>query len=143
MPKKSPLDWSPKGATPGDPVWPEFVDAYLQAALWASMDDGGRPLDAQYTVDDFSKEAIDKSIKESNDFILSNRKDLESVGDESWIAAVGVTRHGHDFWLTRNGHGAGFWDRGYGAIGKRLTDAAHAYGEASVYAGDDGKLHIG
>lgn len=29
---------------------------------------------------------------------------------------------GHDLWLTRNGHGVGFWDRGMGRVGKRLTD---------------------
>lgn len=28
----------------------------------------------------------------------------------------------HDYWLTRNGHGAGFWDRGLGDAGQRLTD---------------------
>jgi hypothetical protein len=134
MRKKNPLDWSPRGEIPGDPIWPKFVDAYLEAALWASMDDDGRPLDEKYRVRDFAQKAIDKSIDESNDFILVNRKDLESVGNES--------QHGHDFWLTRNRHGAGFWDRGYGAVGKRLTDAAQAYGEAYVYAGNDGKLHI-
>ena len=37
-------------------------------------------------------------------------------------------RAGHDFWLTRSGHGAGFWDRGLGALGDRLSDAARAYG---------------
>lgn len=134
MPKKSPLDWSPRGEFPGTPLWPTFVDAYLEAAIWASTGEDGRPLDQNYTVDDFSQEAVDKAIEESNDFIRANRKDLESVGDEG--------RHGQDFWLTRNGHGAGFWDRGYGTAGKRLTDAAHVYGEANVDVGDDGVLYI-
>lgn len=40
-----------------------------------------------------------------------------------------------DFWLTRNGHGAGFWDRGAGSVGKRLTDAAKSYGERYVFDG--------
>lgn len=39
---------------------------------------------------------------------------------------------GHDFFLTRNGHGAGFWDRymaGDGErLGRELTDIAKAYG---------------
>lgn len=35
---------------------------------------------------------------------------------------------GHDFWLTRAGHGAGFWDRGLGELGDRLSAAATAYG---------------
>lgn len=40
-------------------------------------------------------------------------------------------RHGQDFYLTRNGHGAGFWDRGYGEIGRQLTEAAKIYGSTS------------
>lgn len=36
--------------------------------------------------------------------------------------------HGADFYLTRNGHGTGFWDRGYGDIGTQLTEAAKVYG---------------
>lgn len=39
---------------------------------------------------------------------------------------------GHDFWLTRNRHGAGFWDRGLGALGERLTHIAHSMGEVWV-----------
>lgn len=35
---------------------------------------------------------------------------------------------GHDFILTRNGHGAGFWDRGLGEIGDRLTEWAKTFG---------------
>lgn len=45
-------------------------------------------------------------------------------------------------------HGAGFWDRYYvnksptGAkLGRKLTDAAHAYGEQGLYIGDDGKVY--
>ena len=49
---------------------------------------------------------------------------------------------GHDFWLTRNGHGAGFWDRGLGEAGKKLTDAAHAFGECNLYLGDDDVIHL-
>ena len=41
------------------------------------------------------------------------------------------SQNGHDFWFTRNHHGAGFWDRGYpDEIGDALTVAAHAFGEA-------------
>lgn len=45
-------------------------------------------------------------------------------------------RAGHDFWLTRNGHGAGFWDRGLGQVGDDLSELAQAYGEANVWFAD-------
>ena len=50
---------------------------------------------------------------------------------------------GHDFWLTRNHHGAGFWDRGLGEVGRKLTEAAHVYGDYDLYVGDDGKVRAG
>ena len=40
-----------------------------------------------------------------------------------------IDRAGHDFWLTRNGHGAGFWDGDWPQYGELLTKAAEGYGE--------------
>lgn len=39
---------------------------------------------------------------------------------------------GHDFWLTRNGHGAGFWDGDWDTLGDVLTKISHSYGETEV-----------
>lgn len=47
----------------------------------------------------------------------------------------------HDFWLTRCGHGCGFWDGDYGHIGDRLTEAAKKFGNVDLYVGDDGKIY--
>ncbi len=47
---------------------------------------------------------------------------------------------GHDFWLTRNGHGAGFFDGAWGKAGDRLTKAAHTWGEVYLYV-DGGKIY--
>ena len=47
---------------------------------------------------------------------------------------------GHDFWLTRNGHGAGYWDRPeiYGdCYAALLTKAAEFYGAFELIS-DDG-----
>jgi len=44
----------------------------------------------------------------------------------------------HDFWLTRNGHGAGFWDGDWPEpYATQLDEAAKAFGECSLYVGDD------
>lgn len=126
---EDPHDWSPSGDIPGEPIWPRFVDAYLQAALWSSVDVDGKTFDEKYHVSHFTQKAVNKAIRDSNNFIIKNRKALESVGSEG--------QHGHDFWMTRNGHGVGFWDRGYGTVGDRLTKAAHKYGEESVVSDGD------
>ena len=50
---------------------------------------------------------------------------------------------GHDFWLTRNGHGCGFWDRDLpGTLGEELSKLAEAAGVLDVYIGDDAHLHF-
>ena len=52
---------------------------------------------------------------------------------------------GHDLWLTRNGHGVGFWDRPeiYGAT---LADEYSRYSEfvgaQDAYTGDDNLIYI-
>ena len=49
---------------------------------------------------------------------------------------------GHDFWLTRNRHGAGFWDGDWPvAQGEMLTKASHGFGEVDLYVGDDGYIY--
>jgi hypothetical protein len=110
----------------------ELLNEYLDTALWASTDDDGQPLDRNYGIRHFSKEAI-----------ASSEKDLSSFMEEAAPFLEGVDNIGHDFWLTRNGHGAGFWDRGYGEAGKKLTDIAHSYGEVNLYVGDDDLIYIG
>lgn len=104
---------------------------YLETALWSSSDEDGEPLDRQFSVSDFAPEAIQQAEKDCLDFLSTN-----DVGD------LDESEVGHNFWLTRNRHGAGFWDLGLGALGDRLTKAAHVYGECDVYLGDDGKLYL-
>jgi hypothetical protein len=134
--KKSPMDWSPSGEIPGMPIWPEFVDGYLEAALFSSNDEAGIPLDKTFSLKNFSQEAVDKAVRDSNAFIEENRKDLEAASQDKW-------EHGRDFWFTRNRHGVGFWSNDYEEeIGERLTESAHKYGERHVDVGPDQQLYI-
>lgn len=49
---------------------------------------------------------------------------------------------GHDFWLTRNGHGCGFWDGDWEEpAATKLTELAKQFGAMEVYLGDDGKIY--
>ena len=109
------------------------VTAYLECALWSSTGEEGEPLDDTYSMDDFAPEATQAARVACADFLAMNRDDLESLD---------AAQVGHDFWLTRNGHGAGFWDRVLGEVGERLTANTRPYGTVDVYVGDDGKLYI-
>lgn len=75
-------------------------------------------------------------------FLSENAMDIKAaIADENF--EVDLTQVAHDFWLTRNRHGAGFWDGDYPEkVGARLTDAAHKFGECWLYVGDDGTLYI-
>lgn len=115
-----------------------MVKAYAECALWSSLDEddqdeNGNPahMDEHYSTDDLADETLDKFREDCEAFAEANETDLEQWSDE---------QAGHDFWLTRNGHGAGFWDRGLGEPGERLTKAAHVYGEVNLYV-RDGRIY--
>jgi hypothetical protein len=48
---------------------------------------------------------------------------------------------GEDFSLTRNRHGAGFWDRGLGELGTDLSEMSRPFGSVIFELADDGKIH--
>ena len=116
----------------------EFINAYKECALWSTNDEsdesGGVSLDRNYSVENMSSETIEYAEKDCREFIERNEELLNAVGDYS--------QHGHDFFLTRNGHGAGFWCRNYGTIGELLTTSCKLYyPEVHLYVGDDGMIY--
>jgi hypothetical protein len=119
-----------------------FFRQYLATALWSSNDEsnetGGEPLDSNYSIDDFTKESLRKARKDCDNFVAYAAEDLEKLKEEH---GADDGQNGHDFWLTRNGHGAGFWDRGYGKLGDEISKKAKSFGEAHIMVGRGGKLH--
>lgn len=120
------------------PPLDEFTLAHAECALWSSTDDLDVPLNEHYTLADLAPETVGKIKTDCAKFQADNSRDL----------CIGVSRNaeqgGHDFWLTRNGHGCGFWDGDYWAedTGERLTEAAKKFKECELYIGDDGRLYL-
>ena len=53
-----------------------------------------------------------------------------------------ASQAGHDFWLTRQGHGAGFWDGAWSKPHSETLDkGAESFGSFDIYQGDDGKIY--
>jgi hypothetical protein len=125
-----------------------FTRAYLEAALWSSTDEstpeGGEPMDANYSIDDIAPEAIDRAVADCLAFQAAHGPSIDDAPDASRSGEWDNREMaGHDFWLTRNGHGAGFWDGDWPEpLATVLTDAAHAFGELSPYVGDDGLIYL-
>lgn len=98
-----------------------FVLGYIEAAFFTSTDSKDRPLDSEYSVSNLSKASRRTIEAECNEFIGKAGELLE----EAMERGRDEEHLGHDYWLTRNGHGTGFWDRPElegGDLGKKLSD---------------------
>src|SRR5687767_11414689 len=123
----------------------DFVRGYLDCALWLETDDSDNALRDNYSFSDFSQESLAKAAADCDAFELANASDLAAFYEVHPMSPDGDTGKafaGHNFWLTRNEHGTGFWDRGAGEAGDRLSKASRQAGECYVYVGDDGQLWI-
>lgn len=122
-----------------------FTVAYIECALWTSRTDDGEPMDREFSTDDLASETVDAIAEDCARFQDQNRELYENEPDRQCSDGrhSAAAQAGHDFWLTRNGHGTGFWEPGRWpeGIGRRLTDSAKRFGECDLYVGDDGKLY--
>lgn len=112
--------------------------ALLECALWQA----GEEFDG-FTTRDLSRLARAVLRRDYGLFRESYARTLEG-----WQEHLGHSGEqiAHDFILTRNRHGAGFWDRCYcgrcGHLSHELTVGAHVAGEFYLYIGDFGKVEI-
>lgn len=117
----------------------EFTKAYIICALWSSTDDNDEPLDKNYSADDLAPKTLKRIIQDCEAFQNVHAKIPQYNNPEYSDAGMA----GHDFWLSRNGHGAGFFDR-YELNPKtreELQEAAEIFGKMDLYVGDDGKIY--
>jgi hypothetical protein len=124
----------------------KFTQDYIAAALTLMADrdyqyayedakNGEQVERPDYQYENLAPETAKAMIADCAKFQAINRINL--IKYEQQIHRSGGT----DFWLTREGHGAGYWDRQLDNLGKRLTDSAHTFGEFELYLGDDGKIY--
>src|SRR6266851_3222861 len=97
----------------------KFLASYIETALWSSTDSDGVPLDdSKYSDAELAPETLSQFKADCERFETEYRK-LTSGLDDSVLRIIPQSncaygdRIAHDFWLTRNGHGAGFWDGDY------------------------------
>ena len=110
----------------------DILPHYLEACAWAESGDDDSPLGKVPSA--FSDDAKAEALTRCESFMHDN-PDVEACG-------LGAEQIGNDLWLTSQGHGAGFWDRGLSyAMGQRLTKRAKLE-HADAYIGDDGLIHL-
>lgn len=120
-----------------------FTNSYIETAFWAETANGVPEDDESgnwdvslrdygFTSDDLAPSALETIKADCADFYNANQHLFDD--DE---------QAGHDFYLTRNGHGAGFWDGDYPEPnGTELTKASKAYGSVHFYVGDDQLVYV-
>lgn len=148
----------------------EILKGYLEAALWTEEERLGQDVEDmnriisnhneedemseldkllmiadrlnKNTIEEFTVEDIDPDSLIQT--YLDIKKFISEAGEEACQEAInenGLERLGHDIWLTRNHHGAGFLDHWYDNE-DILDGAAKKIGSTDLYIGDDMKLHF-
>ena len=117
------------------PTLDAFTRGYLDCAEWLLDDDVNRD-----RVTGWHKDAIHAAIRDCERFQRENVTALEAF---CILTGRDDSSCGHDFWLTRNGHGAGYWDRYLDvegedrapakALGEALTQACRAWRNVDTY----------
>lgn len=113
----------------------------VESCLWSTMPtpadentDLLEPAD-QYTITEQEMNKLRGTLAYYvSDWFMENYFTLCLVADEDY-----TWEHiGHDFWLTSQGHGAGFWDRGLGEVGDTLTDSVDGHSDiVGLYLNED------
>lgn len=111
----------------------EFFAGYIECALWAGTHNDEPLDDLGYTAGDLSEDALAELHRECLAF-------FDAAGE--LLAECGASQAGHDFLLTRNGHGCGFWDGDWPKNGGLLTALCEQHGTSELYIDDDGRVCV-
>lgn len=108
-------------------VLPLFIEHYIEAIRFTECGTG----DECEGLFEFSLEALTTITTDCTNFMRDAYPLMEAFKIDN------VPHLAHDFWLTRNGHGAGFWDGDWpSALGEMLDHMSKQYPEQDVYASD-------
>jgi hypothetical protein len=117
-----------------------FLEAYIEALIWSTTDmDTEQPIECSFSEFNLGLQA--RCVVDCNLFIQ-----MAASICPDWKNHWSMEQAGHDFALTRNHHGSGFWDR-YSkkceehVIGEKLTEISHKFEEINIYIGDDNLVY--
>ena len=122
----------------------DMTNGYLQALLWTSNanEDGQNFLELGYSIDDIPKATRDGVRDTFKAVVTCHPLAVRLYGVERQGSCAIVWDHfGYDFLLTRDRHGAGFWDRGLGELGEHLSQITRLLGDSEYLCiSEDGTL---
>jgi len=118
----------------------------LQVILWCECDtdeDGnGEPLDNNYTIYDIEDESMEMIIGKYREFRNQYFQEcLESIDDKELYSNISC-QFAQDYWLSCNGHGAGFFDSIWSKEQcQKMQELARQEGSYYAYS-DNGIVYI-
>jgi hypothetical protein len=129
--------------------------------LWSENDnstpEGGEPFDKNYTVYDIDGESLGKLHQQFQAFVSKAEAKITELKGSSWTSIdefyTGPDTGGfyleHDYIMTVNGHGCGFWEKSdwKPEVGQILTNLAEQEKRIQCFTdhidhGQDGKVYI-
>lgn len=122
------------------------VQGALECALWLGQTydaeaEETEASDLRHRAAEVPVDVLEALTEDVQTFLASNADLLEqAIGrypDSSTLGHTVGEQIGHDFMLTRNHHGAGFWDRGLGDLGDYLTRNCEPFGSWGLEADED------
>lgn len=121
----------------------EFTRSFFQAALWSTVanatnnDNDDRSFAALgYDIDDFDPHVRNALAEECESFQEEFGDAIDADVQRSPAMPWPSNRElaGYGLWMTRNGHGVGFWDGDWPEpLSEILTDSAQRLGEVQLY----------
>ena len=133
----APVDGAPRGGGDAASRLAAFVGGTIEAAVFTATDSDGEPPPEDVSEADFEPGTLRRIKADAAAFyaehaaliVAANLAKDPGCGPEAYA--------GHDFWLTRCGHGAGFWDGDWREpAATTLSEAARACGNVDlVYEG--------
>jgi hypothetical protein len=124
----------------------EFTQGYIEAMFFTDtgdLDDAEDGLE-DANVGELAPSTLRAIIADCEAWQQANAGLLAKAYETGPVTKYGPyspERAGADYWFSRNGHGAGFWDRELGDVGDQLH-AACKYREKYLYRGDDGLIYL-
>lgn len=120
----------------------EFISAYITTALWLEMDSNENPLEQNYSEKDLTISANQRIQEDCTQFLEKASSIIDKAIEDNAVQFGPdfgpYGRAGHDFFLTRNHHGAGYWDGDWSEpYGDQLTELAHTFGECNLCVEDN------
>ena len=116
------------------------LNGYVDSALFSSTDGNGNLLDSMFDRSHIAKETMDFFLEDVTCFVDEFWNIFNQFDNEKCRAA------GIDFWLTRNGHGSGFWDGDWDNtlpdidVGSIFDEYSKSVGSCDLYVSDNGYI---